>query len=122
MKQHGEADQEITPSRFHCREVGPLSGSGSDSSEVTDGAKKARQVNRDVVENAILTTVREQLLDSKRIEAMAKELQRLYQTRIEAEVGRSEQALEEGRKIEVRIERLKERLRQGGPDMVSAPK
>lgn len=66
---------------------------------------------------AILTPVRDQLLCRRRVEAMAREIQRLYESRINDEAGRLGKVPNEVRKPEERLARLKERLRRGDPDM-----
>lgn len=75
------------------------------------------RVRRDALEKAILTPVMDQLLCPQRVERMAREIQRLYEARVNDEVDRLEKFPQEVRKLEERIGRLRERLRQGDPDM-----
>lgn len=75
------------------------------------------RVRRDAVEKAILGPVRDDLLSTARATAMAKEMQRMYQERMNALATQSERVPEEVRKIEERVGRLRDRLRMGDPDM-----
>ena len=59
------------------------------------------------------------LLAPARVERMAKEMQRYYVERVRAMQTRATEAPKELRELAARIERLRERLRKGDPDMTA---
>jgi hypothetical protein len=70
-------------------------------------------VRRDRVESVLLNPIRNDLLSPERMQRMAKELQQSY---LEAAL-RATEAPHELQELAARIERLRERLRRGDPDM-----
>jgi hypothetical protein len=74
-------------------------------------------VRRDALERSILDPVRRELLAPERVERMAKEMQAYYLDRIRAMQSRAEEVPIELQELGARIERLRERLKLGDPDM-----
>jgi hypothetical protein len=74
-------------------------------------------VRRDVVEAAILDPLRRDLLSSERIRAMVIEMQREYACRMDALEARAATLPRELQELDARLERLRERLRTGDPDI-----
>ncbi|GFE80267.1 hypothetical protein GCM10011487_22670 [Steroidobacter agaridevorans] len=75
------------------------------------------RIRRDVVERAILDPVRQDLLSPDRVQAMAAEMQRQYVRSVEASQARSTALPRELQELDARLDRLRERLRTGDPDM-----
>jgi hypothetical protein len=74
-------------------------------------------INRVKAEAAILAPVREALLNPQRIEKMAAEMQQLYRARVKALQVKAHEAPKALTDLTARIERLRERLREGDPDL-----
>jgi hypothetical protein len=77
------------------------------------------RVRRDRIETVLLDPIRKELLTPERAEQMAKEMQTYYFDRLRA---MQTQAVEQPRELQelvARIERLRERLKQGDPDMTT---
>jgi DNA repair exonuclease SbcCD ATPase subunit len=77
----------------------------------------AIHVRRDRVESALLEPIRNDLLSPERVQRMAKEIQRSYLEAARATQARAAEAPRELEDLAARIERLRERLRRGDPDM-----
>ena len=75
------------------------------------------RVRRDQIEKLLLAPVREELLAPKRIERMAREMQRDYAARAKALVARSEAIPQGLQDLDARIARLRDRMTIGDPDM-----
>ena len=75
------------------------------------------RVRRDAVEHAILDPVRKELLARDRAERMAAELQALYVDHVQRIAARADVAPRELQDLVSRIERLRDRLKAGDPDM-----
>jgi site-specific DNA recombinase len=77
------------------------------------------RVRRDRIETVLLDPIRKELLTPERVEQMAKEMQAYYFDRLRAmEI----QVVEQPRELQefaARIDRLRERLKQGDPDMTT---
>jgi hypothetical protein len=76
-------------------------------------------INRERVEQALLGPVREELLSPARIERMTGEMQRYFLERTRARQLRAAEAPKELQELIARIARLRERLRQGDPDLTA---
>jgi site-specific DNA recombinase len=76
-------------------------------------------INRDEAERALLGPVRAELTSRERVERMAKEMQAYYAERVRSMQIREAEAPRELQELSARIKRLRERLRQGDPDMPS---
>ncbi len=74
-------------------------------------------IRRDWVETALLMPVYNDVLEPKRVERMAKELQAAYLKCQRSEQSKAAQAPAEMQAIDERIERLRARLRNGDPDL-----
>jgi hypothetical protein len=74
-------------------------------------------VRRDRVESVLLDPIRNDLLSPERVQRMAKEMQRSYLEAARATQARAAEAPRELEDLAARIERLRERLRRGDPDM-----
>jgi hypothetical protein len=74
-------------------------------------------IRRDKAEAALLMPVYDEVLEPKRVERMAKELQAAFLKSQRAEHTKATQAPTEMKAIEERIERLRGRLRHGDPDL-----
>jgi site-specific DNA recombinase len=78
------------------------------------------RIRKDDIENKLLRgseTGLAGLLAPERVERMAKEMQRYYAERVRAMQARAIEVPQELQELGARIERLRERLRQGDPDM-----
>jgi hypothetical protein len=75
------------------------------------------RVRRDHAEHVLLDPIRQDLLAPERVARMAKEMQEYYVEQSRALRARAIEAPKELEQITARIERLRERLRQGDPDM-----
>lgn len=75
------------------------------------------RVRRDQIEKQLLAPVRKELLSPKRIERMAREMQRDYAARLKALAARSEAVPQELQDLDARIARLRDRMTTGDPDM-----
>lgn len=76
-------------------------------------------VRRDRAETVLLDPIRKDLLSPERAERMAKEMQASYVERIRALQARVADQPHELQELAARIERLRERLRRGDPDMAA---
>jgi DNA invertase Pin-like site-specific DNA recombinase len=76
-------------------------------------------VNREKVEQAILGPVREELLSPARVARMATAMREEYRARMRARAARAQEAPRELTDLTARIARLRERLRQGDPDLTA---
>jgi site-specific DNA recombinase len=79
----------------------------------------AIQVRRDRVEEILLGPIRSDLLSPARVAQMAKEMQQYYLERVQAMETRASEAPHELQELAARIERLRDRLRCGDPDMTA---
>ena len=77
------------------------------------------RARRDALEYTLLTPVTEGLLLPARVERMAKEMQADYVLQMKALQVRALEAPREVQELTARIERLRERLRHGDPDMTA---
>jgi DNA invertase Pin-like site-specific DNA recombinase len=75
------------------------------------------RVRRDAVETAILGTIRKDLLAPERVARMATEMQAAYLSQLRAAEDRASEAPRELQDIDARLERLRERLVKGDPDL-----
>ncbi len=74
-------------------------------------------MRRDVLEDVILGPVRRELLSPERIARIAREMQAHYLERVRAMQERAAEAPKEIQEITARILRLRERLKNGDPDI-----
>jgi DNA invertase Pin-like site-specific DNA recombinase len=79
----------------------------------------AARARRDALEYTLLTPVTEGLLLPARVERMAKEMQADYVQQMKALQVRALEAPREVQELTARIERLRERLKHGDPDMTA---
>ena len=77
------------------------------------------RVRREDLEASILGPVRKELLSPERVALMAKEMQSYYAERLRAMQTRAAEAPKELQELTARIERLRERLKKGDPDMTA---
>jgi site-specific DNA recombinase len=77
------------------------------------------RVRRDAVERIILGGVRRDLLEPERVEQMAKEMHVAYAERMREIAARAESMPREVEELDARIERLRERLKAGDPDLTT---
>lgn len=77
----------------------------------------AVHVRRDEAERIIVGPVKDKLLSPDRVRRMAQEMQKLYSERAREAASRLDSLPDELRQHDARIERLRERLRSGDPDM-----
>jgi site-specific DNA recombinase len=77
------------------------------------------RVRRDRIETILLDPIRKELLTPERAERMAKEMQAYYLGRVRAMQTQAVQQPHELQEFTARIERLRERLKQGDPDMTA---
>lgn len=77
------------------------------------------RVSRDRLQDVILGPMQTGLLAPKRIETMQHEMQAYYAAQIKAGEARAVEAPKELQELEARIDRLRERLRAGDPDMTA---
>jgi site-specific DNA recombinase len=75
------------------------------------------RVRRDRVETILLDPIRKELLTPARVEQMVKEMQTYYLDRVRAMQTRIAEQPQECLELTARIERLRDRLKQGDPDM-----
>jgi len=75
------------------------------------------RVRRDRAEAVLIDPIRKELLSPERAERMAKEMQAGYIERLRAMQARAVEQPQELQELTGRIERLRERLRRGDPDM-----
>jgi DNA invertase Pin-like site-specific DNA recombinase len=79
----------------------------------------AVRVRRETVEAKILGPIHQELLSPGRIAKVAAEMEALYLEQLRQTAAKAEQAPRELEELRARIERLRERLRQGDPDMTA---
>jgi site-specific DNA recombinase len=77
------------------------------------------RVRRDRIETILLDPIRRELLTPERVEQMAREMQAYYLDRVRAMQTRVVEQPQELHELTARIERLRERLKQGDPDMTA---
>lgn len=77
------------------------------------------RVRRDHIEAVLLEPIRSGLLAPERVEEMRKEMQRAYVERVGALRMQAAQAPRELQEIDARLDRLRERLQRGDPDMTT---
>ena len=75
------------------------------------------RVGRLSLEDDLIGPIRRDVLKPERIARMAKEMQEYYAERLRAMQSRATEAPKELQELAARIERLRERLRKGDPDM-----
>jgi site-specific DNA recombinase len=71
------------------------------------------------VESVLLDPIRKELLAPERVERMATEMRAYFVDRMNAMQTRAVEAPRELKELRARIERLRERLKQGDPDMAA---
>jgi len=81
------------------------------------GCENGIRVRRDSLEQSILGPVRHEILSPARVDLMAKEMQAYYAERLRAMRTRVTETPRELQELGARIERLRERLKKGDPDM-----
>jgi len=77
------------------------------------------RVRRDRVESILLGPIRDDLLAPERIARMAAEMQGFYRERVRIMQTQAAEAPRELQELASRIERLRERMKQGDPDMTA---
>ena len=77
------------------------------------------RVRRDEIEGKILQPILKDLLSPARVARMAQELRAAYLERTKSAAERAVEAPRELQELDARLERLRERLRQGDPDMMA---
>jgi site-specific DNA recombinase len=77
------------------------------------------RVSRDRLQEVILGPVQTGLLAPERIQTMQREMQAYYAEKVKAGETRAIEAPKELQELEARIDRLRERLRAGDPDMTA---
>jgi HPt (histidine-containing phosphotransfer) domain-containing protein len=77
------------------------------------------RVRRLAAEEKILAPLRDELLAPAVVRQMAKEMETLHAQQLAQTAARAEKAPGELEELRARIERLRERLRQGDPDMTT---
>ena len=77
------------------------------------------RVRRDRIEPILLDPIRKDLLSPERVERMAKQMQASYLNHVRATQTRAMEQPQELQELTARIERLRERLKQGDPDMAA---
>jgi septal ring factor EnvC (AmiA/AmiB activator) len=76
-------------------------------------------VRRDAIERVILGGVRRDLLAPERVERMAAEIRVAYSERMREIAARAETLPHEIQELDARITRLRERLKDGDPDLMA---
>jgi site-specific DNA recombinase len=85
-----------------------------------DGAcANSIRVRRDAVETAVLNPLRDDLLAPERVARLAKELQQEYAERMRSMQARAVEVPKELDALDARIARLRDRLKNGDPDMTA---
>lgn len=77
------------------------------------------RVRRDRVESVLLGPIRDDLLSPERIARMAAEMQEFYRERLRIMQTQATEAPRELQELASRIERLRERMKRGDPDMTA---
>lgn len=77
------------------------------------------RMRRDALERVVLGGVRRDLLAPERVQRMAQEMQAAYTERMRAAAARIEIVPRELQALDARIERLRERLKAGDPDLTA---
>jgi site-specific DNA recombinase len=77
-------------------------------------------VRRDRIEQILLGPIRDELLTPERVASMAKEMQDYYRQGVDAMQARAVEAPQELQDLTARIDRLRDRVHQGDPDMTRA--
>jgi len=75
------------------------------------------RVRKDTLEKVIVGGIRDELLDPARVARVAKELERRHAERVKAAQQRGVDARRELSELDARLDRLRDRLRRGDPDM-----
>ena len=75
------------------------------------------RVRRDAIEATLLGPVRKDLNDPERVKLMAREMETYFREQLRLRTERATEAPKELQDLSARIERLRERLRKGDPDM-----
>jgi site-specific DNA recombinase len=83
----------------------------------TGACSNGVRIRRDAIQAAILGRVNSDLLSPERVKAMTREMERYYADRMKEQACRSAEAPLELQQLDARLARLRERLRQGDPDM-----
>jgi site-specific DNA recombinase len=76
------------------------------------------RVRRDSIERTLLGPIRAELQSPERCKRMAKEMHTAYAERLKANAQRVETMPQETAALDARLERLRERLKNGDPDMM----
>jgi DNA invertase Pin-like site-specific DNA recombinase len=77
----------------------------------------AVRVRRDHAQRVLIDPIRDELLSPRRVAVMAKEMQTYYAQQVRAMQTQAAERPRELQELDARIERLRERLRKGDPDM-----
>ena len=77
------------------------------------------RVRRDSIERTLLGPIRTELQSPGRCKQMAKEMHMAYAERLKANAQRAETIPQETAALDARLERLRERLKNGDPDMTA---
>jgi site-specific DNA recombinase len=77
------------------------------------------RVRRDRAEAVLIDPIREALFAPEHVQFMAREMEGYYRERVRSMQGRAAQAPKELEELDARIARLRERLRQGDPDLAA---
>lgn len=84
-----------------------------------DACRNDILVRRDDLENTVIGPLRREILSPEFVAEMAVELQRRFAERVKEHTDRKEQRPKELAELDARIERLRERLRAGDPDLTA---
>jgi hypothetical protein len=112
-----DSSLKVCGSHYVLNSATAYSCSGYANGRTCSNGARAR---RDALEYTLLEPVRAQLLTPARVERMAKEMQAYYVQSLKAMQARALEAPRELHELTARIERLRERLKHGDPDMTPA--
>jgi site-specific DNA recombinase len=79
----------------------------------------AVRIRRDILEDKILGPIQDDLLTPERVARMAKEMEQLYAEHLKQTAARAAKLPRELEELGARIERLRDRLKQGDPDLTA---
>ena len=84
-----------------------------------DSCKNDIMVGRQDLENAVLGPIHKELLSPERVAKMAEEMQRLFAEHLRAHASQAQQRPKQLAELDARIERLRDRLKNGDPDLTT---